>query len=145
MLLREELRERLANEYRLASTLMSASDNAREKLFYFSVIYLEAGRIINWQMDTDLVLIWTVTQWVHQRATAKFQAMAQGDIAPLPNDYLDQLTHATVELANFVQNDGSGNELAQLMGTFSMLGYATTGNGYYLIKKASITESQLPT
>lgn len=145
MQLTKVLRERLASEFRLASTLMSASEGAREKLFYFSVIYLETGRIINWEMNKDLALIWTVTQWVHQRATAKVQAMAQGDIAPLPDDYFDHLTLATVELTNFVENDGSGDELAQLMGEFSLLGYATTGNGYYLIRKASVTESQPPT
>lgn len=145
MQLTEVLRERLASEYRLASTLMSASESAREKLFYFSVIYLEAGRIINWKMDPDLVLIWAVTQWVHQTATAKFQRMAQGDITPVPDDFIAQLTQATVELAQYVENDGSGQELARLMGVFSQIGYATTGNGYYLIQKASITESQPPT
>ena len=141
MQLPKVLRDRLASEFRLASTLMSASESAREKLFYFSVIYLETGRIINWEMNKDLALIWTVTQWVHQRATAKVQALAQGDIAPLPDDYFDQLTKATVELTNYVENDGSGDELVQLMGEFSQIGYATTGNGYYLIQKASITES----
>lgn len=145
-MLPKELRERLTSEIRIAATLMKGTEIALEKLYYFSVVYLEVGRIINWQWDADLVLIWLVAQQAHVRAAAKVQAMAQGDrLAPLPGDYLDRLTQATVELADFVENDGSGHELAQLMGTFSELVYLTTGNGYYLTQKASIAGSQSPT
>ena len=145
-MLPKELRERLASEIRIAATLMNGTEIALEKLYYFSVVYLEVGRIINWQWDADLVLIWLVSQQTQARAVAKVQAIAQGDrIAPLPNDYFDRLTQTTVELADFVENNGSGNDLAKLMRTFAELVYLTTGNGYYLTQKQSIIETQSPT
>lgn len=146
MQLTNELRERLGSEFRLAVSLMVASESPREKLYYFSVLYLESGRIINWQWDRDLVLIWMVTQQTHIRATAKLQSMLQGDpVAPLPDDYFVQLTKATYELTEYVEKNGTEQELAQIMGTFAQLDYLTTGNGYYLTQKRSIMEKQSST
>ena len=142
MQLTKDLRERLGSEFRLAVSLMVASESPREKLYYFSVLYLESGRIINWQWDSDLVLIWLVTQQTHQRATAKLLAMLQGDqVAPLPDDYFVQLTQATYKLTEYIEKDGSEQELTQIMGTFAQLNYLTTGNGYYLTQKQSIIKS----
>ena len=146
MQLTKELRERLASEFRVAVALMTASESALEKMYYFSVLYLETGRIINWQWDTDLILIWMVTQQTHQKATAKLQRMAQGDrLAPIPDDYFDHLIEATAELAAYVEKDGSGHDLAQIMGKFAELAYLTTGNGFYLMQKTAIAQNQSPT
>lgn len=145
MQLPDNLRERLVSELKTAIMLMRQSESLREKLLYFSVTYLEVGRIINWQWDADLVLIWLVTQQVHQRATPKLQSMLQGDrLAPLPDDYFEHLIQATSDLADYIETNGSSDVLAELMGRFSMLAYLTTGNGFYLTQKTALTTEDSP-
>ena len=59
--MRKDLRRRLAAEYRYAAIKMQEIPPER-KMFYFSVLFGEAQRVLNFEWDRDLALIHLVTQ-----------------------------------------------------------------------------------
>ena len=104
------------------------------------VLYGEAVRVLNWHWDRELALIWLVTQQTQQQATARLQSQRQGEpVAHLSNEYFDELTDAVIALTNYIETNGSENELLEVLGKFSELTYITTGNGYYLVQKGHMT------
>lgn len=132
----DELHKRLADEFRLAATLMVGTANPNEKLYYFSVFFGEAGRVLNWHWDRELALIWAITQATQNQAASRLQSTRQGEpVAMLSAEFFDALTRSAVALADYVEEQGTEQELHQILGRLSELTYATTGNGYYLLQK----------
>jgi hypothetical protein len=137
-MLREEYKQRLAKEYRYAVTKMQETQQVAQKLFYFSVFFGEAQRVLNWEWNTDLVLIHIVTQHVHTQINATTQMPG---LQSLPIDWtvvIDKLTQASSDLAAYFENLGnteSKEELCQILGHFAEIAYAVSGNGSYLTDK----------
>ena len=140
MLLCEEFRQRLAKEYRYAVTKMQEPQPA-QKLFYFSVFFGEAQRVLNWEWNRDLALIHLVTQHVYTQINTTIQMPGLGQ--PLPIDWatvFDKLTQVASDLATYfekAENEGSKEELYQILGHFAEIAYAVSGNGSYLHEKGS--------
>ncbi len=141
MLLRKELRQRLAEEYRHAVIKIQESPQPARKLFYFSVFFSEAQRTLNWQWDRDLSLIYAVTQFAHTQINTAIQTFALTQALPIDWDAVyDKLTLFASDLATYfekTEND-SGEELCQILGHFAGIAYAVTGNGSYLYEKGNI-------
>jgi len=134
-----ELRERLAHELRYAVTKMGEARAPLEKLYYFSVFYGEATRVLNWHWDRDLALIWMVTQNVHNTITARVHAISQGEpVVRLSEAFFDTLTLESVALVDYIEKQADDNELCRIMGRLAELVYATTGNGFYLLSKGNL-------
>jgi hypothetical protein len=74
--MRKELQLRLVKEYRYAVNKMQESQQPAQKLFYFSVFFGEAQRVLNFEWDRDLALIYTVTQHVHTQFNTTMQIPA---------------------------------------------------------------------
>src|SRR3972149_1418691 len=74
-MLREEYRQRLIGEYRYAITKMQEATLPAKKLFYFSVIFGEAQRILNWEWNTELALIHQITNHLHTQFNVNTQAI----------------------------------------------------------------------
>ncbi len=138
--MREEFRRRLAKEYRYAVTKMQETQPA-QKLFYFSVIFGEAQRVLNWEWNTDLALIYTVTQHVYTQINTVMQASALTQVLPIDwTAVYDKLTLVASDLAAYFEktdNEGS-EELCQILGRFAEIAYAVSGNGSYLYEKGLI-------
>ena len=138
--MREELRQRLAKEYRYSATKMKDSPQAIMKLYYFSVLFGEAQRVLNWEWDRDLALIYTVAYHVHAQINTLAQAQTAGQV--LPTDWAtayDKLTEATSNLAAyFEKSDDNTEELNQILGRFAEISYIVSGNGSYLYEKGHI-------
>jgi hypothetical protein len=117
---------------------MSDTSNPQEKLYYFSVFFGEATRILNWHWDRDLALIWLVTQQVQQQASLRFQSIPREPVVSLSGGFFEVLTQTSVELADYIERKGTEEELCILMGRLAELAYVTTGNGYYLLQKGDI-------
>lgn len=138
-MLREELRQRLAKEGRYAVTKMQEETQPAKKLFYFSVFFGEAQRILNWEWNRDLALIHMVTQHVHTQINTTMQMPTLMQMAPWAIVY-DKLTQVASDLAAYfekTENDGSGEELCQILGRFAEIAYVVSGNGSYLYEKGS--------
>src|SRR4030042_5564449 len=121
--MRNDFRQRLAKEYRYAVTKMQEATQLINKLFYFSVFFGEAQRILNWEWDTDLALIHMVTQHIHTQINATIQM--PGIVQTLPIDWTtvsDKLTQVASDLATYfekAENEGSKEDLCQIMGRFA--------------------------
>jgi len=115
---------------------MSETSNPQEKLYYFSVFFGEATRILNWHWDRDLALIWLVSQQVQQQTAA---AISRSEpVIRLSGEFFEVLTQTSVELADYIERKGTEEELCILMGRLAELAFVTTGNGYYLLQKGNI-------
>ena len=132
----DDLHKRLADEFRIGATRMAATTNPDEKLYYFSIFFGEAGRVLNWHWDRELALIWAMTQFMQTQAAARLQANRQGEqVAILRPPFFDALTESAVALADYVEHKGTQQELNQILGRLGELSYVTTGNGFYLLEK----------
>ena len=140
--MREELRQRLAKEYRYAATKMQETQPPAKKLFYFSVFFGEARRILNWQWDRDLALIYTVTQQVHTQINTTMQVPGLGQLLPIDWTIVyDKLTQVASDLAAYLEkteNEDSREELCQILGRLAEVSYVVNGNGSYLYEKGVI-------
>lgn len=137
-MLRKGLQRRLTEEYRYAVTKMQEVQPAR-KLFYFSVFYGEAQRVLNFEWNRDLALIYTVTLHVYTQINAAMQASAA---TPLSIDWTavyDKLVLAASDLTACLEKaESDGNEeLCQILGRFAEISYFVSGNGTYLYEKGS--------
>lgn len=136
----DDLHRRLTQECRYAAKRMSESPNVHEKLYYFSVFFGEATRVLNWHWDRDLALIWFMTQNFHNQVSAATQAMKSGEaVVTLTTEYFEALTKTTSDLVEFIEQKGTDEELNGIMGRFAELAYVITGNGYYLFQKGHIS------
>ena len=139
--MREELRQRLVGEYGYAATKMQEVTQPAKKLFYFSVFFGEAQRVLNWEWNTDLALIYMVTQQAHMQINATMQVPGLGQTLPIDwTTFFDKLTQVASDLATYfekAENEGSKEELYLILGHFAEITYAVSGNGSYLHEKGS--------
>ena len=140
-MLREEFRQHLANEYCYAVTKMQEVTQLPRKLFYFSVFFGEAQRVLNWEWNTDLALIHTLTIHVHTQTNAAMQMPGIGQTIPLDwTTFFEKLTQVASDLATYFEKAGdedSKEELYKILGRFAEIAYAVTGNGSYLLEKGA--------
>ena len=136
----KELRQRLASDYRYALTKIQESPQPARKLFYFSVIFSEAQRVLNLEWNRDLALIYAVGFHTHSQINAGVQ---QSVLQALPIDWtvvFNKLALVTSDLAAYfekTENEGS-EELCQILGRFAEVAYTVSGNGSYLYEKGFI-------
>ncbi|MBI4312381.1 MAG: hypothetical protein HY681_11460 [Chloroflexi bacterium] len=116
---------------------MIAAKELDRKLYYFSVYYGEASRILNWKWDRDLALIYAVTLYAHQQLTAGLQLMLtpRSPAVSQVDAISGSLTESARELAKFVEENGNPELLTEILGRIAEIAYAATGNGRYLVEK----------
>ena len=138
----KEFRQRLAKEYRYAVTKMKESPQPARKLFYFSVFFGEAQRVLNWEWNRDLALIHMVTQHVHTQINNTTQVPGLGQLLPIDwTTVYDKLTQVASDLAAYfekTENEDSREDLCLILGSFAEIAYVVSGNGSYLYEKGLI-------
>jgi hypothetical protein len=139
-LLRKDLQQRLAGEYRFAVDRMKQETVANRKLYYFSVFYGEAARVLNWQWDRDLALVHNLAQLTYNQLNSQLPMFGQ----TLPIDasiIFAQLDLVAADLASYYEKmDKNANreELFNVLGHLAEIGYLAGGNGTYLYEKGVI-------
>jgi hypothetical protein len=137
--MRKEFRQRLAKEYRYAATKMKEV-TAERKMFYFSVLFGEAQRILNFEWDRDIALIHMVTQQSYGQINA--QALMLGNLVPVKTSTVyEKLTQITSDIATYFEKpekECSKEELCKILGRLAEITYVTNGNGGYLYEKGHI-------
>jgi hypothetical protein len=134
----KEYQQRLAKEYHYAVTKMQEAPPAK-KLFYFSVFFGEAQRVLNLEWSRDLALIYITTLHVYNQINA--QAPLSGQLPINMATVYEKLTQTASDLANYfekAENADSGEELSQILGRFAEIAYVVSGNGSYLYEKGLI-------
>ena len=138
--MRKEYKQRLANEYRYAAERMREEKEPARKLFYFSVFFGEAQRVLNWEWDKDLALIYMVTRQVHNQVNQMTQSPALMMLPINGAAVNEKLTEAAGDLASiFEKPHASKEELYSILSQLSEIAYIVTGNGSYLYEKGMIT------
>jgi hypothetical protein len=127
-------------EYRHAVAKMQEVTDPAKKLFYFSVFFGAAQRMLNWEWDRDLALIHMVTQYAHTQISPTIQAPTLG-LLPIDLAIIyEKLTQVASDLATYfekTENDNNKKDLCQILGRFAEITYAISGNGSYLYEKES--------
>jgi hypothetical protein len=140
-LLHKELQQRLAKEYRYAATKMQGSSHPMQKLYYFSVLFGEAQRILNWEWDRDVALIHMVTQQAYNQLISLAQNPIIGSLPIEWPKVYEKLTQTTSDLATYMEKTGDTDnieELCGILGRLAEITYAVSGNGAYLYEKGLI-------
>jgi hypothetical protein len=139
-MLNVELKQRLASEYHIAATRMQAESQPAKKMFYFSIFFGEAQRILNLQWDRDLALIFLVTQQAHTQINPTIQTPVYNLLPIQAKTVFDQLTKISLDLASYMEKPGEMDrtELCEILGRVAEVTYAVNGNGSYLYEKGEI-------
>jgi hypothetical protein len=120
---------------------MEVSPNPLRKLYFFSILYGEAQRVLNMHWDSSLGLIHMVTSVAYRSIDMRAKAIAQRaePVISLNEDYWKALTDVCRGLAEYVESDDDNSALLLgLLARMADLSYMTTGNGYYLHMKGEI-------
>lgn len=140
MELPENIQTRLAAEFRLVADKIHEEEDPFRKMYFFSAIYADTSRALNWVWDKDLALLHTVTQNAYERMHGGLQTIASGQNRAMRIDMIifEHLGSAVENLASYFEKNGDVEELYEVLCRFAELSYATTGNGSYLMEKGLI-------
>ena len=131
------LRKKMVEEMRYALEKMKQEKDERKKLYYFSGTYGVIPRIFNFEYDSQLVFIHHILEDTYRSISTRLIAIAQGDkTALLADGILDKLYLYTSQIADEIERER--DEVYNLLQKITILGYTTTGNGYYLYEKGDI-------
>jgi len=130
MKLSEENKKKLINEIRFVIDQMKKQEDPEAKLYYFSAIYGIMPRIFNIDFNDDLIFAHFVISSAYNNIN---QRLKNPDKAiKIPDELYDKLIEAAEELLTVIEKD---KNLYNVLKKFTLLGYVTIGNGYYLYKK----------
>ncbi|MBU4228135.1 hypothetical protein KJ813_08100 [bacterium] len=136
MILSEEKRTIIINEFNKVHGLMNNTNDISEKLFYFSASHAMVSRVFNIEFDPLLILIHSVLQTTYSNINSFVSNISnkQNMFFTIPKNYFDILENTFKELTQSVENNDDDKIYRDLQ-KLSILGYIATGNGNYLYKK----------
>lgn len=140
MQVQEVFRQRLASECRYAVTRMQQEDQPARKLYYFSVLFGEAQRVLNLEWNRDLALVEMITRQAYNQVNS--QILLLGATIPINATIIyEQLTRVASDLASYFEKTGdetTREELCQILARLAEVTYVAGGNGAYLYEKGLI-------
>lgn len=110
------------------------SDPVR-KVYFFSALFTEISRILNWHWDRDLVLLHWVLQATHSNLGARVQPASPNVNLKLASVLVEPLTNVAEGLAEYMEKGGEGHDLYELIGRAAEIGYLSTQHGTYVMEK----------
>jgi len=139
--MKTENEHRLVQEYLYAAQKMQEAPQPLKKLFYFSVLFSEAQRVLNQEWDRDLALIFAVSNHTY---TQVHNSMQTGQMTILSINWeivFKKMTQAAMDIGAYYgkkEKLRSKEELMATLGVLSEVAYAVSGNGSYLAEKGII-------
>ena len=130
MRIKEDTRKKLIDEIKFILSKMKKEIDREQKIYYFSGIHGIISRIFNFEYDPELIFAHVVLSFTHSNIHARLAE--EEKIIKVPDEFLDKLVDTTEELLKKIEINES---LYDTLQKFSVIGYATTGNGYYLYQK----------
>lgn len=138
MRLPRDAQERLAKEYRFVATKMREESDPFRKVYFFSALFTEINRILNWHWDRDLVLLHWVLQETHSHLAARVQPSSPGRNLALASLLVEPLTRAAEGLAEYMEQGTQDSTLYDLLGRIAEVGYLSTQHGGYVMEKGLV-------
>lgn len=132
-----DLLKSFIDEIRFVVGKMESTSDTQEKLYFFSAVFGQAQRIINFEYDPELLFINQVTQLVHNMINSRSTLIKLGQDATIPitDGLFESLEGALGELADSLEKKSESYSALQKMVTAA---YTTTGNGHYMYLKGKI-------
>ena len=116
-------------EINFAAKEMKAAQSPVDKLYFFSVIFGAANRIMNMEFDPELSFVHNVTNAAYLQIQASLFSQEQ-----MPNTIDPELfTKIANNLEEMARNVADGEPTYKVLESISNLAYSTTGNGHYLV------------
>lgn len=141
-MLNREIRDRLAKEYRYASIKMEEAELPARKLFYFSVLFSEAQRILNMEWDRELCLVHAIAHHAHSQINSVIQTapVTQQAVPVAWEAIFKGLTKAMSDISTYFESETGENngDLLSIVCRIAEIAYASTGNGSYLYEKGML-------
>lgn len=136
MKLSTELRSSLVGELRFASKSMKTAQSLGEKLYFFSVVFGTANRIMNIEFDPELAFLHHVTNAAYGAMIANLNLINSGQmISTISPNLFSKLEGQVDVLADLVETNKPTYSALQ---EIANLAYSMTGNGYYLFLKGAL-------
>lgn len=134
----DQVRQRLADEFKLAAQKVAEADDLPGKMYYFSVFFGETGRQLNNHWDSDLVLLHNTVQAACQTIPI-FVTQLPAIAAPPFAEYLHALDAVSDELATiFDAPEIDTLRFYRAVARVAEITYVSGGNGAYLVQKGMI-------
>jgi hypothetical protein len=116
-------------EIAFAAKEMRAAQSPIDKLYFFSIVFGAANRIMNMEFDSELSFIHNVTNAAYLQIQSSLFSQGQ-----MPNtidlELFDKIANNLDEMA---KNIADGEPTYKVLENISNLAYSTTGNGHYLV------------
>ncbi len=133
-----DVQKRLAKEYRFAATKMREESDPFRKVFFFSALFTELSRNLNWYWNRDIVLLHWVLQATHSSLTQRAQPTSAALNMASFGVLLERLTDVAEGLAEYMERGGEAGNLHELIGRIAEIGYLSTPHGSYVIEKGLV-------
>lgn len=130
MKLDKKYKDMLVKEIEFVLKKMKEEDKPKEKLYYFSAIHGIMHRIFNLEYSSDLVFAHFVLSSTYSQINSRIQI--PDDTIKIPDELFQKLEETTTKLISAIKED---KNLYELLKKYTVLGYVTIGNGYYLYQK----------
>ena len=132
-----DYKQLIVGEFETSVELMKASKNPDDILFYFSSTYAVLQRVFNFQFNPHLVFAHLILLGAYQAIKVRLDAIKAGETTVLlKQDLFDRLIALLEEFAQRIKQD---KEAYDILEKISLLGFSTTGNGFYLMRKGLYT------
>jgi len=138
MKLPPDVQERLAKEYRFIATKIREETEPLRKGYFFSALFTEISRILNWHWDRDLVLLHWVLQATHSNLVPRMQPSSPAYNARLAKLLSERLAKVVEDLAVYMEKGAKEPKLYELIGRVAEIGYLSTNHGGYVIEKGLV-------
>ncbi len=129
----DRFRKRLSSEIRFCRTKMLKEQDPRMKLYYYSGVYSEITRIMNFEYEPHLQFIHYVLSTSYQAIIIRVnQVLSNQSNVPISPEFFNHLANLLERLENDILANRHSYETLEKI---SNLAYTTTGNGHFLNQK----------
>ena len=134
MKLSYDSRNAIVNELKYVADGLSQEVEVIRKVYIYSAAYAMVNRILNVEFSSELVLAHTILQSSYTQINGTFNNIMTGTekVITFPENMFEFLAKSLKDLADAISED---RDLTKELQKIAMVGYAATGNGYYLCQK----------
>jgi hypothetical protein len=134
-----DIQQRLAEEYGFVAKKMREESDPFRKVYFFSALFTEISRVLNWYWDRDLVLLHWVLQATHANLSTRVQPSSPGRNPELASVLIEPLAQLAEGLAaHMARGAKDDNRLYELIGRAAEIGYLSTQHGGYVMEKGLV-------
>ena len=135
--IKKAYRDKIIKEFKFIVTKMNSSPTGEEKLYYFSGTYGIVQRVFNLEYDEELVFLHFVLRQIYDAFNGRLNAIKKGGetVVPLTEEQFVKLSELIKKLAEKMTKK---EDTIEILKKFVILGYTTTGNGYYMQQQGEI-------